>query len=71
MATTPPQKQLLLWTIKDLSNQYSHMEKHMFHIASAKETSLPPCKVLGKYSSNVCTHYEFFLIATASAIHFL
>lgn len=42
----------------------------MFHFASAKETSLAPCKVLGKYSSNVCTHYEFFLIATAFAIHF-
>lgn len=40
------------------------MAKHMFHFASAKETSLAPCKGLGKHSSNVCTHYEVFLIAT-------
>lgn len=57
--------------------QCSHTEKHMFYFASAKETSLPalplppttyPWEI---FQQCVCTHYGFFLIATAFAIHFL
>ena len=71
------QKQLLLWIIKDLSKHSVHTWKSTCSTLPLPKkphclpSPCPPTYPWEIFQQCVCTHYGFFLIATAFAIHFL